>query len=171
MAHGEVERAAAHEPGALHPVRKDEGDMNFFVNGEPTPKGSMRGFFHAKLKRHIMTNANKHTKAWEALVAEMAMHGMGTSAAIAKPTPLLVELRFVLSRPASHTTPRGRLRKGFPAWPIGRKADIDKLARSTLDAMAEIVFEEDSQVCYLKCTKKYAGVGEAPGVHVIVEPI
>ena len=52
-------------------------------------------------------------------------------------------------------------------WP-DRRPDVDKLARSLLDALTNIAFGDDNQVCDLFVRKVYASEDHPPGVEVEV---
>lgn len=70
---------------------------------------------------------------------------------------VIAEFRF--TRPPSHFTKGGELRKGAPMTP-GRP-DIDKLLRGLLDALTGVAFRDDSQVSDIDARKVYA---DAAGV-------
>ena len=137
------------------------------VPGEPRAKGSFR-IFRAGNGRPIVAKDSPKTYLWESavsLAAQVAMAGRPILEG-----PLAVVLEFALQRPVSHLCPRGgALRRGKPILPQG-KPDIDKLARSTLDALAGIVFGDDSQVVSLAATKRYTAPGEPPGCRIEVRP-
>ncbi len=72
--------------------------------------------------------------------------------------PVAITLEFVMPRPVS-------LPKRMPTPPAIKRPDVDKLARSCLDAIvtgAAIV--DDSQAVDLRATKRIAEIGERPGV-------
>jgi crossover junction endodeoxyribonuclease RusA len=73
-----------------------------------------------------------------------------------------VAITLRLARPAGHWGKgrnAGRLVPTAPAVPRG-KPDIDKLARSTLDSLTGIVFDDDSRVARLELRKIYAAPGQ-----------
>lgn len=137
-----------------------------FVAGVPAPQGSKTRGAHGG-----MFESSRKVGEWRsrvALAAQEAMLG-------APPSPLPVSLRasFLFTRPKSHLTTKGQLRKGAPVFP-GRP-DVDKLARAVLDALTGIAFADDSQVVELVATKRYCAdesvrahgdVRGAPGVEV-----
>ena len=121
--------------------------LTFFVEGLPETKGSWIPLGGGRLKRD-----NPREKAWAehvAWIAKVAMRGrlpLGGGA--------LVALDFML-----------------PA-PVGRKhqRDIDKLARSALDAMTGLVYSDDEVVRDLIAHKEVT-VG-APRLEVrVYEPL
>jgi crossover junction endodeoxyribonuclease RusA len=75
---------------------------------------------------------------------------------------LAVSIAFRICRPAGHWGKgknAGMLAPSAPAFPRG-KPDIDKLARSTLDSMTGILFDDDSRIVSLHLVKRYATVGQ-----------
>lgn len=86
--------------------------------------------------------------------------------------PMSVQLRFFLPRPQHHFGRRAGtayLRADAPTH-HAVKADIDKLARASLDAMTGLLFSDDMQVYSLTATKEYAYDGEV-GCQIIVERV
>lgn len=79
--------------------------------------------------------------------------------------PLDVMLGFVLPRPQSM---RWKTRPMPRVWDT-RGKDLDNLAKSTLDALAGLLFVNDCQVCRLVLTKEVASGYEAPCVVVSVK--
>jgi Holliday junction resolvase RusA-like endonuclease len=49
--------------------------------------------------------------------------------------------------------------------------DLDKLQRSTLDALTGVLFKDDSQVCRILAMKCYCLEGELEGCEIVVEGI
>lgn len=140
--------------------------MGFFVEGVPAPKGSFRVFVRGG--RPIVRKDSDRTYEWEdavACAARVAVRGRPPLTG-----PVRVRLLFVLQRPASHMTSSGALRKGKPVYPQV-KPDLDKLERSTWDALAGIAYRDDAQVVASRSAKVYAPPGGRLGVCVRVEPV
>lgn len=82
--------------------------------------------------------------------------------------PVRVVVYFSMRRPT--TAPKRRR-----TWPIGRRNDVDKLLRSTFDALtAAAVFPDDGQVQSGGFDKDYAGYGpgpQHPGATIIISPV
>ncbi len=56
-----------------------------------------------------------------------------------------------------------------PKFPLpATKPDIDKLARSTLDALSGVIYTDDARIVDLHCKEVF---GERPGVEVWVEEV
>lgn len=103
-----------------------------------------------------MIESSKKVKPWREAVKwavidadldEMAIDG-----------PVALTLVFYLQRPRGHYgTGRnaGQLKASAPRWPATRP-DLDKLARSTLDGLADAgVISNDSRIVTLSLEKRY----------------
>ncbi len=112
--------------------------LDIYVLGIAKTKGSWRGVNTARGIR-LLPSANE--KPWARAVAWMAKSKRPKL--IAKPASVHVTLSFDVLAPkkASNTFPPG---------------DVDKLARSCLDALTGICYADDSQVTKLTVEKQYA---------------
>lgn len=135
--------------------------MLITVHGLPAPQGSKR-----HVGRGIMIESSKSVKPWRIAVeyAVLESHPMGKRAdAILFRGPVALDIVFCLPRPKS--AKRG-------AQP-DKKPDIDKLQRSTFDALKTAgVYEDDSRVVRVSASKRYAGDANAlmvPGAMIFVE--
>lgn len=135
--------------------------IDFFVAGEPKPKGSTRAFYIKKINRVVTTNANKETKAWESRVAFAAQaHSKGFYEE--GWLGYDVSLIFVRARPKS--LPK---RKSLCIT----RPDLDKLVRAILDAITGTLIPDDSQVLHIDTGKRYALKDEQPGVEIRIEKV
>ena len=125
----------------------------FFVPGKPAPQGSKK-----HVGRGILVESSKELGPWRERVALAA--SQETKLLIQKPDEVTVVLRFILPRPASAPKNKKAL--------ASKRPDIDKLARAVLDALTDVVFQDDSQVVELVAQKYIANPGEQPGVMVSV---
>ena len=149
------------------------------VLGIPRPQGSHKAFVVGKKggkQRAIVTDDSPKTKPWkqtvkhaavEALQGRLIQHGADTLHAVHGPAS--VTITFRLPRPKGHYG-SGRnehlVKPGAPPFPAV-KPDLDKLARSTLDALGEAgVWNDDAQVVQLQVRKVYAGRDGLPGAHI-----
>ena len=135
------------------------------VYGIPAPQGS---------KRHVgggrMIESSKKVGPWREAVKAAVL-----TATNRKPTavdgPVQVDVTFFLPRPKSHYgTGRnaGRVRDSAPAEPT-TKPDLDKLIRSTLDALTDVgAIRDDAQVVRIKAAKGYSRPEESPGATIRV---
>lgn len=148
------------------------------VRGTPAPQGSKKGFYNKNLKRVQVVDDNKETlKPWREAVRSDAVNAM----TLPKPidTAVVVDLVFTFHRPKSHYR-SGRnahlLRDGAPPRPEG-KPDLDKLARSTGDALTDAgVLRDDSRIAeYGRLAKVWVGEDpdalDTPGVVIRIYTI
>jgi Holliday junction resolvase RusA-like endonuclease len=140
--------------------------IQFEVLGSPAPKGSSRAIYSEKLGRAFNvpsgSNVNRdRMKTWDAAVREAAKAVVGN--VTAPPfvmVPLVVTIIFRLARPADHWSKKGGLKDWARDARPHFKPDIDKLTRSTLDAMAGTVFDDDARIVACQMNKIYARPGE-----------
>ena len=145
-----------------------------FVPGIPLPAGSGDRFMTRIAGRVCWTGpyvdmSDRKTKKrksgglkrWKTAIAE---HARMTRCEVID-GPVAMEIMFVFPRPLTHVKKSGGLRKGKPYRPIAL-ADIDKLSRAVLDALPDIVYANDSQVCSLSAKKRYTLGSEQPGVQI-----
>lgn len=118
-------------------------DVCFDVLGDPAPQGS---------KKHVgggrLVESSKRVRPWRQIVAWAA-----SRARCGRPTltgPVVVAIEFYKPRPAGHPKTRRTL-------PTSVTGDIDKLIRSTLDALTTSgVFADDSLVVDAQVRQRYA---------------
>lgn len=129
------------------------------VFGTPAPQGSKR-----HVGNGVMVESSKKVKPWRMAVKYAAMDACIANlldwSNFPAHTPVHVNVIFCFARPRFHyRTGRNAhlLRDGAPKYPSGRP-DLDKLLRSTLDALGEAgVFADDAQVCHVEASKAYVG--------------
>ena len=134
--------------------------ISFSVVGEPAPQGSKRNVGHG-----IMIEASKAVKPWREAVKWAAVEAIA-----GRPRPLLgsakgaalfLEVEFFLRRPKS-------VKDKYP----GKRPDIDKLLRSTMDALTQAgVYRDDSQVVDTHMSKRYADSTRSVGAYITVEEL
>jgi crossover junction endodeoxyribonuclease RusA len=118
------------------------------VIGTPAPQGSKRAFVNKYTGRAAMVESSSKVKPWRESV-KYAAHAHGARLV----GPVSVELVFTLPKPKS--APKTRR-----TWP-DRKPDVDKLTRSTLDALVQAgTIEDDARVVRLSAAKKYPLEGD-----------
>lgn len=139
--------------------------LDIDVHGTPAPQGSKR-----HVGRGIMVESSKKVKPWREAVKAAVLLASDQPRPPAD-GPVTVDISFRLARPAGHYgTGRNadRLRESAPARPI-TKPDLDKLIRSTLDALKDVgVYRDDSQVVTIVTAKHYCGRAEWPGARIII---
>ena len=133
------------------------------VFGHPAPQGSKR-----HVGNGVLIESSAKVKPWRqdvrAAALEADAHFDG---------PVALTVGFLLRRPASHFRTGHNahlLRDSAPAYP-GKKPDIDKLLRSTLDGLGESgIWRDDAQVVRVRAEKLYAD-HEPVGAHITIEPL
>lgn len=148
--------------------------LSFEVLGTPAPKGSARAFYKAGMKRAVIVKDNDdRQRNWSSAVREAAAMRIGeVTAPPFVDRPLKIAIRFFLVRPGGHWGKgkrAGMLLPSAPARPRS-KPDVDKLARTTLDALTGIVFDDDSRIVELLVSKEYAAPGRE-GAHVSISEV
>lgn len=126
------------------------------VQGIPGAQGSKR-----HVGRGIMVESSKKVAPWRTDVRDAAIAAMGDDW---RPLtgPVTVDVTFYFLRPRSHYG-TGRncdtLKPSAPTHPTSRAhGDLDKLVRSTLDALVSAgVLHDDSLVVDLTARKRWSG--------------
>lgn len=140
--------------------------MRFFVPGIPAPQGSKRYAGH-RANRYgpdptkrlpVLVESSAKVAPWRAVVAQVAAlkcHGILDG-------PVSVTVSFVLPRP-----------KSLPKRVVHmvKKPDLDKLVRSTLDALSGVAYVDDNRVTLIIAKKRYAVPGEPTGAWITVESV
>lgn len=137
--------------------------FKFSVNGlEAAPQGSKK-----YVGKGRMIEVSKRVKPWRELVKREASK--------IKEPPIkgacYVEATFRFKRPKAHYYSNGTLRTGSPLNLTIKRNDIDKLVRSSLDALSGITFNDDSQVTFLTAKKRYCLEGEPVGADILVKSL
>ena len=132
----------------------------FFVAGTPAPQGSKRFLGVHGGKGVLAESASEAVRSWRADVRAAAAPLFPAVLAGA----VRVEVEFRLARPKSVSV-RARPR------PTARP-DLDKLVRSTLDALKSAgAYGDDSQVVELRAVKAYATAGQPAGAVIGVSSV
>jgi Holliday junction resolvase RusA-like endonuclease len=145
------------------------------VLGTPAPKGSARAFINKRTGRaFVAPGGAKSTEikiaSWNVAVRQAASEAIAGGALTFRECPLKVSIVFRLVRPRGHySKATGQLLPSAPAFPA-TKPDIDKLARTTLDAMTGSIFDDDSRIATLYLDKEWAEPGRE-GATITVESL
>lgn len=128
--------------------------LKFTAYCRPEPQGSTKGFvlrgkFGAK-DRAILTSANKNLKPFRGQVTREAMAAL-LSAGLPQPmagkhVPVSLVMDFYFERPPS--IPKKRR-------DMVVKPDLDKLVRSTTDALTGLLYADDAQIIEASVRKHY----------------
>lgn len=128
--------------------------VEFTVRGVPAPQGS---------KDQFGRESSEKVPPWREAVRGEAQRAMETGGVPTVVGPVGVVIWFTLPRPASHHVggKHDNPLKGSAPTAHGKRPDIDKLVRSTLDALTVAgVWVDDSQVAELVVVKNYGPPGQ-----------
>ena len=149
-------------------IPKQQLAVKFRVCGLPAAQGSKR-----YVGNGIMVESSKKLRPWRTdvqLAAERAYSGDVIS------VPVHVNVDFFFARPKSHYR-TGKysdlLKADAPLYAsTHRLGDLDKLLRSTIDALSFVtggcVIRDDCLVVSLSSTKRYTNAGSPPGAAIKV---
>lgn len=145
--------------------------ISFWVGGQPIQQGSKTAGKTNDGRAFVRDSNSKLLRPWRAAVTDAARRALdGTKLN----GPVRVDLLFLLERPKSHYgTGRNRyvMKEKAPARPTS-KPDLDKLARSILDALTDaLAYTDDAYVVTLTASKIYAHHTGTPGVQIKVRTI
>lgn len=121
--------------------------MNFFIPGEPIAQPRVKvstkgGFARAYAERDHPVHAYKQA-------IRLAYVNAGGEILEG---PIEIRIACWFERPKSHSKKRRQ-----QAEPKTTKPDLDNLAKAILDALNEIAYNDDGQVCRLTVEKWYVG--------------
>jgi len=153
------------------------------IPGDPATKGSLRCVGRRGNRAHVLTEQLKTSGPWREKVAywlRLKLH-----AGVEPRQPIGVEVIFAIRRPPSHYGTgcnTAVLKEGAPVYPVGHNTgDVDKLARSILDALQDAgTVPDDCQIVDLIARKRYPIEGWAdaacdvlpwPGVRIRLYPM
>lgn len=141
-------------------VPRREKYLAFTVLGTPQPQGSMKGFVINGQAR--LTSANAKMKPYRQQVGQTALAVRAENGChevwAGRHIPVAVIYDFYFAKPKS-------ARKGRKQHAV--KPDIDKLVRSTTDALTGILYADDGQIVRLSASKWY-GLPERAEIRVWV---
>lgn len=124
-------------------------EIEFWVEGDPIPQGSMR-----RGRRNKMFHSNKKLLPWREQMYKCAMNAKdGYDFFAPKEKGICLEAFFLLKRPKC-----GKNRNLHTFTP-----DLDKLMRAVGDALTGVMYEDDCQICELRLHKRYIVGNEIPG--------
>ena len=133
------------------------------VHGTPAPQGSKR-----HVGNGVMVESSGAVLPWRQAVAEAwreagRIHLFGA---------VEMEVTFSLARPAGHYRADGTLRPNARAHPYVRP-DLDKLLRSTLDALSKDARAvlDDARIVAVTARKVYADPPRLPGAVIVLREL
>ena len=126
----------------------------FTVYGKPKSKGSFRPFVNKKSGK-VLFARNKSSVDWESMIKIHAQEARTEYCPILE--AVVVHVKFFFERPKSSKRPA-----------MTTKPDVDKLIRSLLDGITDILIRDDSQVVSVFATKGY---GSPPRMEVELDEL
>jgi crossover junction endodeoxyribonuclease RusA len=145
-------------------TRGREGAVVIRVVGTPAPQGSHRAFVNRRTGRAVVTDDSPATRPWRTDVRAAAMEAMERPMT----GPIMLRLLFLFVRPKAHRG-KGGLLPSAPRHKVTRP-DLDKVQRSTLDALTGIAYLDDAQVVAIFASKAWADI-DMPGAVITIEPL
>lgn len=140
-------------------VTETDAFVFFDIPGLPRGKGRPR----MTRSGHVYTDAK--TASFEGAVRGIAARAMADAGlAMASGVPVRVLIAIAVPCPASYSRKRRAAALDGNAAPY--KPDVDNVAKSILDAMNGIVYDDDSRVVELAVSKRYADGAAGTEVHV-----
>jgi crossover junction endodeoxyribonuclease RusA len=140
-------------------------EITISVHGTPAPQGSKR-----HVGNGVMVESSAKVKPWRSAVRDAA-EKTDTPMMLG---PLAIDVTFLIQRPRGHYgTGRNtaRLRESAPAHPAV-KPDIDKLLRSTLDALTESgIYRDDAQIVIVGAAKQYTRRLQVAGALITIREV
>jgi Holliday junction resolvase RusA-like endonuclease len=126
--------------------------LQFTIPGPPVGKGRPRFSTQGGRPRSYTPAV---TRDYESLIAARATEAMRGHPPLQ--TQLTVYISASMSIPLSWSKAKRKAALDGDIYPA--RPDVDNIAKTVLDGMQGVVFENDSQVTYLKVTKKYTEEG------------
>jgi crossover junction endodeoxyribonuclease RusA len=132
-------------------------EITFDVIGRPAPQGSKKS-----IGNNRFVESSKFLPAWRKAVRVAAEEAVTASMWARVSGPVELEVMFYLDRPSSIS----KTQRPQPIVP----PDLDKLARSCLDPLTGLIYDDDSQVIRLLAWKVYADT-RVPGAFIRVNEL
>jgi Holliday junction resolvase RusA-like endonuclease len=133
----------------------------FRVYGTPGPQGSKRALGPGRM----IENSTKVGPWREAVVASVLRLSPFTRI----DGPVTFHGLFVFGRPKYHLHPRTLALRETAPTEVTKTPDLDKLCRSTFDALTQSgLIRDDCLIHRMSAAKEYCRLGEAPGAYVYV---
>lgn len=131
-------------------------ELSITVYGTPAPQGSKR-----HVGRGIMVESSKALKPWREAVKYAALDAIPAGGPYPLTGPVRVTATFAFTRPRSHyrTGKHADLLKPDAPTLHAQTPDLDKIVRSTLDALVYAgVMRDDKQVACIDVVKLWHGL-------------
>lgn len=139
--------------------------IRLVVHGVPEPMGSKSAFVQngrAVMREGSSSKKNAAVREWQRAVADAARAHLAGHPRSPLSEPVSVSLTFLF--PPVKSDPYRTMH--------ATKPDLDKLTRSTLDALTQAgLLADDALVCDVRARKRYCPEGVAAGCTVEVHPL
>lgn len=134
-------------------------DLTFCVYGIPAPQGSKRHVGHG-----VLVEMSHRVKPWREDVRQAALDALTIGYWDRAARVVGVDITFTLPRPRHHYRTGSHAHELRPDAPVlvGVRPDLDKLVRSTLDALTSAgVYADDARVAVSSARKLYPQVNSS----------
>jgi crossover junction endodeoxyribonuclease RusA len=84
---------------------------------------------------------------------------------------MAISIVFRFKRPATHIGKKGVKPSAPEHNTSARAGDIDKLQRSTLDALTGVAYDDDRQVVTMNASKRFCVGDEPQGALITISPL
>ena len=135
--------------------------VKFTVYGEP--KGKARPRF-ARVGNHVRTYSTQETVNYESYIKMSYLNEVGRKKLQG---PICAVIEGIFPVPKSESKKRKQMMLSNEIKHT-KKIDCDNLAKTILDALNGIAYDDDKQICTLLVKKKY---GEEPCVNVLLKEV
>lgn len=141
--------------------------IHFRVYGLPAPQGSKR-----HVGNGVMVESSKKVKPWRQDVTAAALEAATQTADFTPFTgPVRARITFIFPRPKGHYGTGRNANRLKPSAPVNvaTKPDLDKLLRSTFDALSTAgLWRDDNQAARVTADKIY---GDIPGAVIELDAL
>lgn len=127
--------------------------ITFKVEGTPVGKGRPK---FARRGNFVSTYTPTKTREYEDLIRDAAKQAMGSNEPLK--TPVAAYIYITVPIPQSYSKKRSKACLDGIERPC-KKPDLDNILKCFLDAMNNIVYDDDTQVVSLHSTKVYGTIG------------
>jgi len=134
--------------------------VTFTVIGLPAPQGSKTR------TRYGMKESSANVQPWRVDVKNFALQSKPLGWDMEASMTLSVVFRF--RRPKSHLTKSGLSSTATKDATSAKLGDLDKLLRSTNDALTDVLFNDDRQVISIIASKRYCEPDEPQGAIITI---
>lgn len=138
--------------------------ISLWIGGEPVAKGRPRiSSFGGKARAYTPAATRK---------AEERIASLWQGECIEQGVPIMVTVSAYHERPKSHRLVSGPLSKAGVAsvFPT-KRPDLDNIVKLVLDGLNGVAYHDDAQIVNLIAERRWAALGEEPGVQVVVQRV